>query len=109
MKTKIAVIQRPPVFLDREKTINQALEQIDEAAGEGTSLLVFPEAYIPGYPTWIWRLRPGGDMTLCGEIHARLRQNSVDLARGDLQPERLVIRVDEHRRQVERLIRRQVA
>jgi nitrilase len=86
MNTKIAVIQRPPVLLDREKTINQVLMQIDEAAREGASLLVFPEAYIPGYPTWIWRLRPGGDMAISSEIHARLRQNSVDLARGDLQP-----------------------
>ena len=86
MNTKIAVIQRPPVLLDREKTINQVLVQIDEAAREGASLLVFPEAYIPGYPTWIWRLRPGGDMAVSSEIHARLRQNSVDLARGDLQP-----------------------
>ena len=86
MPSKIAVIQRPPVFLDREKTINQVLLHIDEAAGNGASLLVFPEAYIPGYPTWIWRLRPGGDMAVSSDIHARLRQNSVDLARGDLQP-----------------------
>jgi nitrilase len=28
----------------------------------------------------------GGDMGLSGEIHARLRENAVDLARGDLQP-----------------------
>ncbi len=62
------------------------MESIEEAAREGASLLVFPEAYVPGYPTWIWRLRPGGDMALTGEIHARLRQNAVALARGDLQP-----------------------
>ena len=86
MNTKIAVIQRPPVFLHREKTIDQVLLSIDEAAKEGASLLVFPEAYIPGYPTWIWRLRPGGDMAVSSEIHARLRQNSVSLTRGDLQP-----------------------
>ncbi len=86
MNNKVAVIQRPPVLLDREKTINQVLVQIEEAAREGASLLVFPEAYIPGYPTWIWRLRPGGDMAISSEIHARLRQNSVDLTRGDLQP-----------------------
>ncbi len=83
---KVAVIQKPPVLLDRKKTIDSALASIEEAAREGASLLVFPEAYIPGYPTWIWRLRPGGDMKLSGEIHARLRENSVDLARGDLQP-----------------------
>jgi nitrilase len=86
MTTKIAVIQKPPVLLDRDKTIERVLAAIDEAVGEGASLLVFPEAYIPGYPAWIWRLRPGGDMALTGEIHARLRSNSVDLARGDLQP-----------------------
>lgn len=86
MTTKVAVIQKPPVLLDRQKTIERALDSIDEAVGEGASLLVFPEAYIPGYPTWIWRLRPGGDMALSGEIHARLRENAVDLAGGNLQP-----------------------
>lgn len=82
---KVAVIQKPPVFLHRQKTIESMLESIDEAVAEGASLLVFPEAYIPGYPTWIWRLRPGGDMALSGEIHSRLRESAVDLAAGDLQ------------------------
>jgi nitrilase len=86
MSTKVAVIQKPPVLLDRKKSIETALAAIEEAVAEGASLLVFPEAYIPGYPTWIWRLRPGGDMRLSGELHARLRENSVDLARGDLEP-----------------------
>ncbi|MGA7972514.1 MAG: carbon-nitrogen hydrolase family protein, partial [Pseudolabrys sp.] len=86
MPSKVAVIQKPPVLLDRAATIAQALADIDEAAAQGASLMVFPEAYIPGYPTWIWRLRPGGDGALTGEIHARLRANAVDLARGDLQP-----------------------
>ncbi|MBT8091842.1 MAG: carbon-nitrogen hydrolase family protein, partial [Gammaproteobacteria bacterium] len=86
MSTKIAVIQKPPVLLDRQRTIERALDSIDEAVAEGASLLVFPEAYIPGYPTWIWRLRPGGDMALSADIHARLRDNSVDLGAGDLQP-----------------------
>jgi len=70
MATKVAVIQKPPVLLDRKKTIEVALASIAEAVDNGASLLVFPEAYIPGYPTWIWRLRPGGDGALSGEIHA---------------------------------------
>jgi nitrilase len=86
MPTKVAVIQKPPVLLDRGKTIDTALASIAEAAGQGARLLVFPEAYLPGYPTWIWRLKPGGDMALSSELHARLRENAVDLARGDLQP-----------------------
>jgi nitrilase len=86
MHTKVAVIQRPPVLLHRQESIVGVTHSIEETAAEGAALLVFPEAYIPGYPTWIWRLRPGGDIALCGEIHARLRANAVDLDRGDLQP-----------------------
>ncbi len=86
MSIKLAVIPKPPVLLDRTKTLETALKSIAEATGEGASLLIFPEAYIPGYPAWIWRLKPGGDMQLSSEIHARLRKNAVDLKRGDLQP-----------------------
>jgi nitrilase len=86
MPTKVAVIQKPPVLLNRKSTIESALASIEEAVRAGATLLDFPEAYVPGYPTWIWRLRPGGEMALSGELHARLRENSVDLKRGDIQP-----------------------
>src|SRR5215831_833874 len=86
MSTKVAVIQKPPVLLERRSSLEVALAAIEEAARAGASLLVFPEAYVPGYPTWIWRLRPGGDGALSGELHARLRANAVDLGRGDLRP-----------------------
>jgi nitrilase len=86
MTKKVAVIQKPPVLLDRDRTIARAVESIDEAARAGAALLVFPEAYVPGYPTWVWRLKPGGDMALSSEIHARLRLNAVDLNREDLRP-----------------------
>jgi nitrilase len=86
MSVKVAVVQAPPVLLNREATIAGMVATIADAAGHGAGLVVFPEAYIPGYPTWIWRLRPGGDMALTGEIHARLRTEAVDLARGDLAP-----------------------
>ena len=86
MSTKIAVIQKPPVLLDRDKTLASVLASIEETTAQGAQLLVFPETYVPGYPTWIWRLRPGGDMALTGEIHARLRANAVDLASDHLRP-----------------------
>jgi nitrilase len=85
---KIAIIQRPPVLLDRDATLARAVEALDEAAAGGAALAVFPEAFVPGYPTWIWRLRPGADMGLAGEIHARLRANAVDLGRDQLAPVR---------------------
>jgi nitrilase len=83
---KVAVIPKPPVLLDRNKTIARGVESINEAANAGATLLVFPEAYVPGYPAWIWRLKPGGDIKLSSELHARLRQNAVDLDGDHLRP-----------------------
>lgn len=84
MDIRIAISQKPPVLLDLDATIDRVVDTLEEAAGQGTQLAVFPEAYLPGYPTWIWRLRPGGDMALGNELHARLRKNSVDIAAGGL-------------------------
>lgn len=83
--SKLAVVQASPVFLGREKTLTRAVEYIDEVANQGAELVVFPEAYVPGYPAWVWRLRPGGDWGLCESLHGRLLEQSVDLARGDLE------------------------
>jgi nitrilase len=83
---KIAVVQRAPRVLDRAGTLELAARTIDEAAESGAGLVVFPEAFIPGYPAWIWRLRPGADLALAEELHARLLRNSVDIGRGDLKP-----------------------
>jgi nitrilase len=61
MSVKVAICQKPPVLLDLKSTIDRAIHTIAEARNEGAQLVVFPEAYLPGYPTWIWRLRPGGE------------------------------------------------
>ena len=83
---KLAVVQRPPVYIDKEKTILRAVASIEEAANCGAELIIFPEAYIPGYPAWIWRLRPGPDWELTGELHDRLLANAVTIGSGDLSP-----------------------
>jgi nitrilase len=84
--SRIAVVQRPPVFLDRAETLERAVDAVREAAEAGARLIVFPEAFIPGYPVWIWRLRPGADMALTEQLHSRLRANAVSLAGDDLAP-----------------------
>ncbi len=86
MTDKIAVIQKPPVLLNLQATIERAVQSIAEVARQGAKLAVFPEAYLPGYPTWVWRLKPGGDMALSGAIHERLRSNAVDIDGGGLAP-----------------------
>jgi nitrilase len=83
---KVAVVQRPPILLDREATLEAAVAHLSEAADEGAELAVFPETYVPGYPLWIWRLQPAADYDLTTDIHRRLIENSVDLAADDLRP-----------------------
>lgn len=83
---KVAVVQRPPVLLNLEASMQRAVEALDEAAKEGADLVVLPEAFLPGYPTWGWRLRPGGDMGLISQIHRRLLDNAVDLEADGLAP-----------------------
>jgi len=83
---KIAVIQNPPVLLDLDATMARAVASIEQVAQEGAKLAVFPEAFLPGYPSWAWRLKPGADMGLSGEIHDRLRSNAVDIDAGALAP-----------------------
>jgi len=84
--TTIAIAQEPPVFLEREKTIAKAAQLVEKAADQGAELVIFSEAFIPGYPAWIWRLRPGGDWALSEQLHARLLDNAVQLGTDQLDP-----------------------
>ena len=83
---RVAVVQRPPVLLDRARTLAAAVDSVAEAAVAGAKLVVFPEAFVPGYPVWLWRLRPGSDGALVAQLHGLLLDQAVSLARGDLAP-----------------------
>src|SRR5437879_4457966 len=95
--SRVAIVQQAPVFLDRGATLAKAVATIEEAAQAGARLIVFPEAFVPGYPAWIWRLRPGGDMGLSERLHSLLRANAVNLAGNDLAPLREAARRREAR------------
>jgi nitrilase len=84
-KMRVAVVQRPPVLLDRQATLSAAVEHLHAAADAGARLVVFPETYVPGYPVWIWRLRPEADYELTSAIHRELLANSIDLVADGLR------------------------
>jgi nitrilase len=83
---RVAVVQHAPITLHRQKTLQLGVELLEEVAEAGAKLASFPETWLPGYPEWLWRLRPGDDYELTDEIHARLIENAVDLKAGDLKP-----------------------
>ena len=47
---RVALIQAGPVMFDKAATVERALALIEEAAGQGAQLIVFPESFIPCYP-----------------------------------------------------------
>ncbi|HUL28083.1 MAG TPA: carbon-nitrogen hydrolase family protein [Streptosporangiaceae bacterium] len=55
---KVAAVQAAPVLLDRDETIGKVVTLAAKAAAEGARLVAFPEAFVPGYPDWVWRTRP---------------------------------------------------
>ncbi|MGH2617783.1 MAG: carbon-nitrogen hydrolase family protein, partial [Thermomicrobiales bacterium] len=46
----VAVVQDASVVLDREGSVQKTIALAREAAGNGAKLVLFPEAFIPGYP-----------------------------------------------------------
>src|SRR5438552_2608829 len=70
---RVAAVQAAPVYLDRDGTIDRVVSLIEEAAAHGAQLIVFGEAFVPGYPDWAWRTNPWHD----GAWFARLREQAV--------------------------------
>jgi nitrilase len=76
----VACLQAEPVILDRDATIDKLDALAAEAAGNGARLLVFPEAFIPAYPSSIWAralagwAEPGGK-----EAFAVLARESLEI------------------------------
>jgi nitrilase len=71
----VAAVQATPVYLDRDATIDKVGRLTKEAAAQGADLVAFPEAFVPGYPDWVWRTTPWADRTW----FARWADQSVDV------------------------------
>ncbi len=54
----MAAAQVAPVYMDRAATLAKAADTVREAGRNGAELVVFPEAFVPGYPFWAMTLDP---------------------------------------------------
>src|SRR5262245_63436656 len=75
---QIARVQRAPVVLDRDATVEKAVGLIAEAAAGGAELVAFPETWIPGYPAWIFGAA-GWDDVAQKRAFGRLNANAVEV------------------------------
>ncbi|MFP4052083.1 MAG: carbon-nitrogen hydrolase family protein [Thermoplasmata archaeon] len=77
---KVAVVQAAPILFDKGKTVEKAVELIDEAAENGSELVLFPEAFIPAYPRGSTFDADVGNRTKKGrELWQRYYENSVEI------------------------------
>jgi nitrilase len=80
---KVACVQAEPVPFDKAATIEKIEGLAAEVAGEGARLALFPETFIPAYPSNRWvRYLAGGGSREKGDgraTFARLARESVEI------------------------------
>ena len=82
---KVALAQLAPVWLQKEKTLELIRETVEQAAAENSELLVFGEAFLPGYPFWLaYTEGAAWDLAVNKELHAHYMRNAVSIEDGDL-------------------------
>ncbi|WP_414732920.1 carbon-nitrogen hydrolase family protein [Acetobacterium carbinolicum] len=74
-KLKVAAVQAAPVLLDLEATVEKTCQLIDEGGANGAKVIAFPEAFIPGYPWWIWM----GNTDFGMKYYIDLYKNAVEI------------------------------
>jgi nitrilase len=75
---KVACVQAEPAILDRERTLDRLEELAADAAGNGAELVVFPETFVPVYPSSRWaKAFAGWQNEGAKQTFARIAANSV--------------------------------
>ena len=83
-RVTVACVQVEPAILDRAGTIERVAERTAEAAAEGAQLVVFPETFVPAYPSSVWaKALAGWAETGATEAFALLHRESLEVPSAD--------------------------
>lgn len=78
----VAAVQASPVFLNLEKSLDKAIDLINQAGKEHASLIAFPESFLPAFPWWL----DLGDPTCYGmKYFKELYKNALTLPSKELE------------------------
>ncbi|WP_350289937.1 carbon-nitrogen hydrolase family protein [uncultured Croceitalea sp.] len=81
----VALAQIAPVWLDKKATIAKIETTLIEAAENGSELVVFGEALLPGYPFWLaYTEGAAWDLKVNKELHAHYVRNSIQIEENEL-------------------------
>jgi nitrilase len=81
---RVACVQVEPVILDRDATIEKLARFTAEAAQNGAQLVVFPETFIPAYPSSRWaQALAGWADPRAKQAFALLRRESLEVPSDD--------------------------
>lgn len=75
---RVAAAQLAPIYLNLQESVEKACRAIAEAASHGARLIVFPEAFLCGYPDWTW-LIPNSRKNELDELYEILLAQSVSV------------------------------
>ena len=79
-----ACVQVEPAIFDRSGTIDRVAERTAEAAAAGAQLVVFPETFIPAYPSSVWaKALAGWSEPGAKEAFALLHRESLEVPGAD--------------------------
>ena len=74
-KVTVAIVQRPPMYMDKNGSIDIACESIIEAGRNEAELVGFSEAWVSGYPFWTegWEM----DISEWGDMREIWQDNAI--------------------------------
>ena len=81
---KIAAVQASPVFMNKDASVEKACEFIREAGSNGAKPIVFPECFIPGYPS-VWTVGWDTETAAWTKAHLLVQDNALMIPSPDCE------------------------